>query len=120
MDNPIRKIMSTEYKYLFVGIIIMIIVFLLGAIMIQGMSNIMTEQEITYTDTVVSDKFIDQNNNRFYIITGSNNETFDIPNDDRGTKLYDKIIVGKHYRFTIQNDTQSSIMHIIQVYNDTN
>lgn len=118
--NLIEKIMNTEYKYVFVGIIIMIIVFVLGALMIQGMSNVIEEQGVTYTDAIISDKYLDENNNHFYIIVDNNNRTFDIKNDDQGLKMFDKITLGQHYRFTIQNDTNSPIMHIIQVYNDTN
>lgn len=120
MDNLIEKIMATEYKYVFVAIIIMIVVFVLGAIAIQGMSNVIVDQGITYVDTVVLDKYLDENNTNSYIIIDSNNQTFDISNDDQGTKMFDSIIVGEHYRFTVKNDTSSSIIHIIQVYNDTN
>lgn len=118
--NPIEKIMNSEYKYVFIGITIMIIVFIVGAIMIQGMSNVITDQGITYTDTIVSNKYLDESNSHFYIVVGNNNETFDIKNDDQGTKMYDMITVGQNYRFTVQNDTNSPIMHIIQVYNGTN
>lgn len=118
--NPIKKIMSTKYKYAFVATIIMIVVFVLGVVMIQGMSNVIAEQGITYTDTVVSNKFLDESNSHFYIIVGNDNKTFDIEKNDQGTKIYDTIAVGQHYRFTVQNDTNSPMMHIIQVYNDTN
>ena len=118
--NPIKKIMSTKYKYAFVAAIIMIIVFVLGVIVIQGMNNVIIEQGITYTDTVVSNKYLDESNSHFYIVVGNDNETFDIKNDNQGKKMYDAIVVGKHYHFTVQNDTNSPIMHIVQVYNDTN
>lgn len=118
--NPIKKIMSTKYKYAFVATIIMIVVFVLGVVMIQGMSNVIAEQGITYTDTVVSNKFLDESNSHFYIIVGNDNKTFDIEKNDQGTKIYDTIAVGQHYRFTVQNNTNSPMMHIIQVYNDTN
>ena len=120
MANPIEKIMNTKYKFAFVGIIIMIIVFVLGAMMIQGMNNVIVDQGITYTDANISNKYLDESNNHFYIVVGDNNQTFDIQNDDEGTKMYNMITVGQHYKFTIQNDTNSPIMHIIQVYNDTN
>lgn len=118
--NPIKKIMSTKYKYAFVAAIIMIIVFVLGIIVIQGMTNVITEQGITYTDTVVSNKYLDKTNDHFYIVVGNDNKTFDIEKNDQGTKIYDAISIGQHYRFTVQNDTNSPMMHIIQVYNDTN
>ena len=98
----------------------MIIVFVFGAIIIQGMSNIIIDQEITYTDAIISDKYLDETNNHFYIVIDSNNRTFDIPADSNGEKLYNSIIVGHHYQFTVQNDSNSPTMHIIQVYNDTN
>ena len=120
MDNPIRKIMSTRYKYAFVAVIIMIIVFMLGAVVIQGMNNIVADQSVTYTDAIVSSKYLDESNSHFYIVVGNDNQTFDIANDDQGTKMFNKIVAGKHYRFIIQNDTKSPMMHIIQVYNDTN
>ena len=120
MDNPIKKIMQTEYKYIFVGIVVMILVFIIGGILIQGMNNVMLDQGISSTDTIVSSKYLDKNNDNFYIIVGQNNETFDIENDKQGTKMYNDIVLGKHYRFTVQNDTKSPAMHIIQVYNDTN
>lgn len=120
MNNPIRKIMSTRYKYVFVAVIIMIIVFVLGAVVIQGMNNIVADQSVTYTDTVVLNKYLDESNGRFYVVVGNNNQTFDIVNDNQGTKMFDKIATGKHYRFVIQNDTKTPMMHIIQVYNDTN
>ena len=118
--NPIKKIMSTKYKYAFVAAIIMIIVFVLGVIVIQGMNNVITEQGITYTDTTVSNKYLDESNGRFYVVVGDDNKTFDIKKDDQGEKMYDTIVVGKHYHFTVQNDTNSPMMHIVQVYNDTN
>ena len=118
--NPIKKIMSTKYKYAFVAVIIMIIVFVLGIIVIQGMTNVITEQGITYTDTIVSNKYLDKSNDHFYVIVGNDNKTFDIEKNDQGTKIYDTISIGQHYRFTVQNDTKSPMMHIIQVYNDTN
>ena len=118
--NLIEKIMSTKYKYVFVGVIIMIVVFILGVVVIQGMSNVITEQGITYTDTVVSNKYLDKSNGHFYVVVGDDNRTFDIENNDQGTKMYDTIEIGKHYKFTVQNDTHSPMIHIIQVYNDTN
>lgn len=118
--NPIKKIMSTRYKYAFVAAIIMIVVFVLGIIVIQGMANVITEQQITYTDTVVSNKYLDESNDHFYIIVGNDNKTFDIEKNSQGTKIYNTISIGQHYRFTVRNDTNSPMMHIIQVYNDTN
>lgn len=118
--NPIKKIMSTKYKYAFVAAIIMIVVFLLGIVVIQGMTNVITEQQITYTNTIVSNKFLDESNDHFYIIVGNDNKTFDIEKNNQGTKIYDAISIGQHYRFTVRNDTSSPMMHIIQVYNDTN
>jgi len=118
--NPIKKIMSTKYKYAFVAAIIMIVVFVLGIIVIQGMTNVITEQQITYTDAIVSNKYLDESNDHFYVIVGNNNKTFDIEKSNQGTKIYDTISIGQHYRFTVQNDTNSPMMHIIQVYNDTN
>lgn len=120
MKNPIEKIMNTKYKYAFVGIIIMIIVFVLGIVMIQGMSNVIMGQEITYTDAVISNKYLDESNGHFYIVVDNNNQTFDIKKNDQGTKMYNMITIGQHYKFVIQNDTNSPMMHIIQVYNDTN
>ena len=76
--NPIKKIMSTKYKYAFVAAIIMIVMFVLGVIVIQGMINVITEQQITYTDTIVSDKYLDESNGHFYIVVGNDNKTFDI------------------------------------------
>lgn len=118
--NPIKKIMSTKYKYVFVAAIIMIVVFVLGIIVIQGMTNMLTEQQITYTDTIVSGKYLDESNGHFYIIVGSDNKTFDIERNNQGTKIYDAISTGQHYRFIVRNNTNSPIMDIIQVYNDTN
>lgn len=118
--NPIKKIMSTKYKYAFVAAIIMIVVFVLGIIVIQGMTNMLTEQQITYTDTVVSGKYLDESNGHFYIIVGSDNKTFDIEKNNQGAKIYDAISTGQHYRFIVRNNTNSPIMDIIQVYNDTN
>lgn len=118
--NLIKKIMSTRYKYAFVGIIIMIIVFIFGIIMIQGMSNVIEDQNIISTDTVVDNKYLDENNNQFYIVVGKDNRTFDIKNNNQGVKMYDSIMIGQHYRFTAQNDTNSPMLHIVQVYNDTN
>lgn len=118
--NPIKKIMSTKYKYAFVAAIIMIVVFVLGIIVIQGMTNMLTEQQITYTDTIVSGKYLDESNGHFYIIVGSDNKTFDIEKNNQGTKIYDAISIGEHYRFIVRNNTNSPIMDIIQVYNDTN
>ena len=80
--NPIKKIMSTKYKYAFVAAIIMIVVFLLGIVVIQGMTNVITEQQITYTDTIVSNKFLDESNDHFYIIVGNDNKTFDIDTEE--------------------------------------
>ena len=87
--NPIKKIMSTKYKYAFVAAIIMIVLFVLGIIVIQGMTNVITEQQITYTDTIVSDKYLDESNGHFYIVAGNDNKTFDIEKNNQGTKIYD-------------------------------
>lgn len=118
--NPIKKIMSTKYKYAFVAAIIMIVMFVLGVIVIQGMTNVITEQKITYTDTIVSGKYLDESNGHFYIVVGNDNKTFDIEKNNQGTKIYDAISTGQHYRFIVRNNTNSPIMDIIQVYNDTN
>lgn len=118
INNMIKKIMNSKYRYVFVGIIIMIVVFCLGLAMIQGMNNFVIDKGVTSADVVVSEKYLDDNN--FYIIVSNNNQTFDIKKDNNGEKMYDKLIIGKHYRFTIQNDTKSPTTHIIQVYNGTN
>ena len=99
--NPIKKIMSTKYKYAFVAAIIMIVMFVLGIIVIQG-------------------KYLDESNGHFYIVVGNNNKTFDIKKNNQGTKIYNAISTGQHYRFIVRNNTNSPIMDIIQVYNDTN
>ena len=119
MNNILKKIMESKHRYVFVGVIIMIVVFCLGLAMIQGMNNFVIDQGINSTDIVVSEKYLDDNKN-FYIIVSDNNETFDIKKSDDGTKMYNKLIIGKHYHFTIQNNSKSSVTHIIQVYNDTN
>ena len=43
-----------------------------------------------------------------------------IEKNNQGTKIYDAISTGQHYRFIVRNNTNSPIMDIIQVYNDTN
>ena len=53
-------------------------------------------------------------------IKRNDNKTFDIEKNNQGTKIYDAISTGQHYRFIVRNNTNSPIMDIIQVYNDTN
>ena len=120
MENPIDKIMKTKYKYAFIGLVIALMVFAIGAVTIEELSSIIQDKQIDYADFVVQDKHINEDDPSFYIIESDQNETFDISNDEEGSKIYNKIKVGEHYHFIIQHKPGFATTHIIQVYNEEN
>ena len=119
MENPIDKIMQTRYKIVFIGLIIALIVFAIGALTVAELGSIIQDQQIDSVDFVVQEKYI-ENNQQFYIIKSDQNETFNILNDEDGTNLFNKIEVGKHYRFIVQHKPGDATTQIIQVYNEKN
>lgn len=118
MRNPIDRIMNTKYKFIFIGSIIALVVFVIGAATIYELDAVLREKQITYEEVTVLDKYVNEDGNHFYIIISDKNETFDIRNDDDGAELFNKLEVGKHYRFVIQKDDAAQTTHIIQVYNE--
>ena len=118
MENPIDKIMKTRYKYAFIGFIIALIVFAIGAVTIEELDSVIHEKQIGYAEFTVQDKHINQDDKQYYIIESDENETFDISNDEEGTELFNKIEIGKHYHFVIQHQPDATTTHIIQVYNE--
>lgn len=120
MKNPINKLMKTPYKYVVIFVIIFLVIFGIGVVAIQMMNNEITQENITYTEFTVVDKYVSEQGDHYYMIISDTNQTFDIRSDDVGSDIYNRLEVGQHYHFVTQKENGAKITHIIQVYNDTN
>lgn len=119
MDNPIRKIMDSKYKYAIIGVIIALIIFTIGAVVITQLDSMVQEKQISYAEFTVTDKYIDEEGNHFYMVISDENETFEINNDTEGSEIFKQLEIGKHYHFVTQKEGTSETTHIIQVYNES-
>lgn len=117
--NPIKKIMDSKYRYAVIGALIAIIIFAIGAVVITQLDNVVQEKQISYAEFTVTNKYIDDKGNHFYMVISDENETFEINNDTEGAEIFKQLEVGKHYHFVTQKIGDSEITHIIQVYNET-
>lgn len=117
--NLKELLLKSKYRYIIICVIIFIVVFSIGAILIQSMSNEVSNRNISYTEFTVVDKYISEEGNHYYMVISDKNETFDIRSDDVGADIFNRLQIGNHYHFATQTD-ESKITHIIQVYNGTN
>ena len=118
--NPIKQIMNSKYKFLFIGSIIALIIFIIGAVFITGLDQIITDKQVTYTEFTVVDKYVNSRGDHFYMVISDQNESFEIKNDDVGTEIFNNLEVGHHYHFVTQKMDDKSVTHIIKVYNESN
>ena len=116
-----EKIWKGNRKYVVIALIVLILTFSIGAFVITSLDGMMNAKNIDYVDTVVADKYINNNSDHYYVIVSQNGDLFDIVNitDDKG--LYDQIIVGKEYRFVTKApySVDDKYIHILQVHNGT-
>lgn len=118
MKNLIKKIMKSKYKFLFVGILIILFVFFIGAVTITLLSDIVEHDNMYYENVLVHNKYVDNNTGR-YVIANDHGINFEMLNDTPGKKLYNQIGVGQRYNMVVHETSDHSFVRLIRVNNVT-
>lgn len=116
---------TTQKKIFIIFLIVFLFIFIGGILSINYINDSITHNHV-HTDTVVVTNKMHEDNafSDCYLIEGDNNKTYSILNhkDNYGQEMFNKIIVGKKYKFIVKDpeltDTNQFI-HIMQVYNVT-
>lgn len=112
-------------KSLIIFLIVFLIIFVGGLTSINYLNDVVTNHHV-HTDvvTVVDKIYGDNSFSDYYIIVGSNNKTYSIPNHDdgHGYDMFNAIKINETYRFTVKEPKLTDInqfTHILQVNNAT-
>lgn len=117
--NKIKKI-AYENRFCIAFWVIFLVVFFTLYFGIISLDSIVAEKHITTEVGNVSDKFFGQGDSSdYYLITLDSNKTYYIidKGDGEAQKMYDKIEVGKKYRFIVKQniEDEDNFTHIIEV-----
>lgn len=116
---------KTWKKCIFVFIIIFMVILVGGALTINYLHDTVVDNNIHPVTVMVTDKYYDDKENSYhYSVITDSNKTLSIVDyrDSHGEELWQKIIVGKRYRFIVKEPELTNVNHftnIIQVYNTT-
>lgn len=116
-----EKIWQSNMRYVIVAIIVLLLTFAIGAFVILSLDGILENKSIDYVDTVVADKYINNDSEHYYVIVSQEGDLFDIINITDSEGLYNQISIGHKYRFITKQpfSTDNKYIHIIQVHNGT-
>lgn len=118
MKNLIKQIMQSKYRFLFVGILIVLFVFVIGATTIILLSDVVEHENVYYEDVLVKDKYVDNNTDR-YVIVNDKFQDFEALNDRSGAKLYNQIQVGQRYNMIAHDSFDHTFIHVVRADNAT-
>lgn len=114
---------KTWKKCIFVFIVIFMIVSVGGALSITYLHDTIVDNNIHPVTVVVADKYYDAEANTYhYSVITNSNQTLHIADhgDSRGEELWQKVIVGKKYKFIVRDsELTDNSANIIQIYNTT-
>ena len=115
------KIWQGKMKYFIIAIVILVVTFVVGGIAITTLTHTFENNNVDYTNVLVTDKYADTNNStHHFIIVSDNQQLFDIMDVPNGDRIYDNIEVGKTYHFVTEQDENNKLIHIVEVFNGTN
>lgn len=116
-----EKIWQGNIKYVIIAIIVLLLTFAIGAFVISSLDGMLVNKSIDYVDTVVADKYINNDTEHYYVIVDQQGNLFDIINITDNEGLYNQISIGHKYRFITKQpfSTDDKYIHIIQVHNGT-
>lgn len=108
-------------KYILFGIIILLFVILVGSLSIILVGDELENKQIEYSDVVVSNKYVNNDTEHYYVIVDEKGELYDILNVADNDDMYNNLTIGKKYRLVIQKPlpTDDKYIHIIQVFNES-
>lgn len=116
------KIWQGNMRYIIIAIVVLVLTFAIGAFVLVSFDGMIENRNINYVDTVVADKYINNDSEHYYIVVSSDGDVFDIINTTDNKNLFDQIVVGQKYRFITKEpiSTNDKYIHILQVHNGTN
>ena len=108
-------------KYIVVAFIVLLLTFFIGSFIITSLDSALQDRNINYVDTIVADKYINNDSEHYYVIVSQEGNLFDIINITDSEGLYNQISIGHKYRFVTKQpfSTDDKYIHIIQVHNGT-
>ena len=109
-------------KYLLIAIIVVFLVFSIGALFITTMDGVLQTKQIEYSNVVVKDKYINNDSQHYYVVVSESGDVYDILNSTESNEIYDNLQVGSKYKLVTQKpiSDKDKYIHIIQVFNETN
>ena len=108
-------------KYIVVAFIVLLLTFFIGSFIITSLGSALQDRNINYVDTIVADKYINNDSEHYYIVVSDDGDVFDIVNITDSEGIFNQISVGEKYRFVTKEpySVDDKYIHILQVHNGT-